>query len=151
LAQAAIGPGMAVFSRHAKVVEASGKPMTVRAALALINQTLGELLEEPGEGYDADTRWALTWFKLHGYDEGEFGEAETLSRAKGTAVNGLVEAGIVASRGGKVRLLKREKLLADWNPAADKRRTVWEIAQYLIRALDQEPSTNSSAHAACCA
>jgi putative DNA methylase len=138
LAQAAIGPGMAVFSRHAKVVEASGKPMTVRTALALINQALDEVLAEREADYDSDTRWALAWFEQYGTGEGDFGEAETLSRAKNTAVNGLVEAGIVASRGGAVRLLKREELLADWDPATDKRLTVWKATQYLIRALERE-------------
>ena len=135
LAQAAIGPGMAVFSRYSKVVESSGKPMTVRTALGLINQILGTVLDEPGEDYDADTRWAVPWFKLHGFEEGDFGEAETFSKAKVTSINGLVEAGIVASGGGKVRLLRREELQGDWNPATDKRLTVWEATQHLIHAL----------------
>lgn len=135
LAQAAIGPGMAVFSRYSKVVESSGKPMTVRTALGLINQILGDVLDEPGEDYDADTRWAVPWFKLHGFEEGDFGEAETFSKAKVTSINGLVEAGIVASGGGKVRLLRREELQEDWNPATDKRLTVWEATQHLIHAL----------------
>lgn len=94
LAQAAIGPGMAVFSRYSKVVESSGKPMTVRTALGLINQILGDVLDEPGEDYDADTRWAVPWFKLHGFEEGDFGEAETFSKAKVTSINGLVEAAL---------------------------------------------------------
>ena len=135
LAQAAIGPGMAVFSRYSKVVESSGKPMTVRTALGLINQILGDVLDEPGEDYDADTRWAVPWFKLHGFEEGDFGEADTFSKAKVTSINGLVEAGIVASGGGKVRLLRREELQEDWNPATDKRLTVWEATQHLIHAL----------------
>ena len=135
LAQAAIGPGMAVFSRYSKVVESSGKPMTVRTALGLINQILGDVLDEPGEDYDADTRWAVPWFKLHGFEEGDFGEAETFSKAEVTSINGLVEAGIVASGGGKVRLLRREELQEDWNPATDKRLTVWEATQHLIHAL----------------
>jgi putative DNA methylase len=137
LAQAAIGPGMAVFSRYAKVVESSGNPMSVRTALALINQTLDEVLAEQEAEFDAETRWALAWFDQHGVEEGEFGVAETLSRAKNTAVNGLREAGIVCSRGGKVRLLKRDELPDDWDPTEDKRLTVWEATQHLIRALDQ--------------
>ncbi|MDR2504348.1 MAG: DUF1156 domain-containing protein [Deltaproteobacteria bacterium] len=143
LAQTAIGPGMAVFSRYAKVVESSGKSMTVRTALALINQILGEVQAEQEAEYDADTRWALAWFEQYGFEAGEFGEAETLSRAKNTTINGLVEAGIVAAGGGKVRLLKREELPEDWNQAADKRRTVWEAAQHLIRALDQHGETGA--------
>lgn len=144
LAQAAIGPGMAVFSRYAKVVESSGKPMTVRTALALINQTLGEVQAEQEAEYDADTRWALAWFEQHSFEEGEFGEAETWSRAKNTAINGLVEAGIVTAGGGKVRLLKREELSEDWNPVTDKRPTVWEATQHLIRELDQHGETGAA-------
>jgi len=136
LAQASIGPGMAVFSRYSKVMESSGRAMTVRTALALINQTLDEVLAEQEAEFDADTRWALAWFEQHGMEEGPFGDAETLSKAKNTAVNGLVEAGIVAARGGKVRLVRRDELPDDWEPATDARLTVWETAQHLIRALD---------------
>jgi putative DNA methylase len=137
LAQASIGPGMAVFSRYARVMEGSGNPMTVRTALALINQTLDEVLAEQEAEFDADTRWALAWFEQHGTGEGPFGDAETLSKAKNTAVNGLVEAGIISARGGKVRLVRREELPADWDPAKDKRLTVWEATQHLIRTLEQ--------------
>jgi putative DNA methylase len=144
LAQAAIGPGMAVFSRYAKVVESSGNPMTVRTALALINQMLDEVLAEQEAEFDADTRWALAWFDQHGTEEGEFGVAETLSRAKNTAVNGLVQAGIVAARGGKVRLVKRNELPEDWDPASDNRLTVWEATQHLIRALDQRGESGAA-------
>ena len=137
LAQASIGPGMAVFSRYAKVMESSGRAMTVRTALALINQTLDEVLAEQEAEFDADTRWALAWFEQHGMEEGPFGDAETLSKAKNTAVNGLVEAGIVSARGGKVRLVRREELPHDWDPATDERLTVWEMTQHLIRALEE--------------
>ena len=144
LAQAAIGPGMAVFSRYAKVVESSGNAMTVRTALALINQTLDEVLAEQEAEFDADTRWALAWFDQHGIEEGEFGVAETLSRAKNTAVNGLVQAGIVAARSGKVRLVKRDELPENWDPSSDKRLTVWEATQHLIRALDQHGESGAA-------
>jgi len=117
VAQASIGPGMAVFTRYAKVMETDGSPMKVRQALALINQTLDEVLAEQEGEFDGDTRWALAWFEQFGVEDGPFGVAETLSKAKNTAVNGLVEAGIVHSRAGKVRLLKRDELPADWNPA----------------------------------
>jgi putative DNA methylase len=136
LAQAAIGPGMAVFTRYAKVMEADGSPMKVRQALSLINQTLDEVLAEQEGEFDGDTRWALAWFEQFSMEDGAFGVAETLSKAKNTAVNGLVEAGVISARGGKVRLLKRDELLADWNPATDTRLTTWEITQYLIRALE---------------
>ena len=136
LAQAAIGPGMEVFSRYAKVLEADGEAMTVRTALGLINRVLDETLAEQDADLDAETRWALAWFQQHGMNPGPFGLAETLSKAKNTAVNGLVAAGIITSKAGKVRLLDRDELLPRWDPAADRRPTVWEVAQHLIRALD---------------
>jgi putative DNA methylase len=108
LAQVAIGPGMAVFTRYAKVLESDGSPMTVRTALGLINQSLDEVLAEQEGEFDGDTRWALAWFEQFGMDDGPFGDAETLSKAKNTAVNALVDAGIVVARAGKVRLVKRE-------------------------------------------
>ncbi len=144
LAQAAIGPGMAIFSRYAKVMESSGRPMTVRTALNLINLALDEVLAEQEAEFDADTRWALAWFEQHGMEEGEFGVAETLSRAKNTAVNGLEKADIVFAPGGKVRLVKRDELPADWDPTADKRLTVWKATQQLIRALDQQGESGAA-------
>jgi putative DNA methylase len=110
LAQAAIGPGMAVFTRYAKVMETDGSAMSVRTALGLINQALDEVLAEQEGEFDADTRWALAWFEQFGMEEGAFGVAETLSKAKNTAINGLVDAGVVKARAGKVRLLRREEL-----------------------------------------
>jgi putative DNA methylase len=141
LAQASIGPGMAVFTRYAKVMEADGSPMKVRQALALINQTLDEVLAEQEGEFDADTRWAVAWFEQFGMDEGAFGVAETLSKAKNTAVNALVEAGIIAARGGKVRLLKRDELPADWNPVTDNKVRHWEVTQHLIRELEHGGET----------
>ena len=143
LAQAAIGPGMAVFSRYSAVLEADGKPMSVRTALALINQALDEYLTEQEGEYDADTRWALAWFEQFGHTEGQFGVAETLSKAKNTSVSGLDEAGILEARSGKVRLYRRDELDSDWNPTQDKRPTAWEACQHLIYALDnsgEEPA-----------
>jgi putative DNA methylase len=136
LAQAAIGPGMAVYTRFRQVLDAEGKPLTVREALALINQTLDEALAEQEGDFDADSRWALAWFEQHGFAEGEYGVAETLSKAKNTSVAGMVEAGIVASARGKVRLLKPDELPADWDPAADARLTAWETVHQLVRALE---------------
>jgi putative DNA methylase len=135
LAQAAIGPGMGVFSRYSKVIEADGSAMTVRTALGLINHVLDETLVEQEADFDAETRWALAWFDQHEMNPGPFGVAETLSRAKNTAVNGLVTAGIIVSKAGKVRLLDRDELPSDWNPATDGRLTVWEVTQYLTRNL----------------
>ena len=136
LAQAAIGPGMAVFTRYSKVVDADGNSLSVRAALMLINQTLDEALAEQEGDFDADSRWALTWFDQHGFDEGDFGVAEQLSKSKNTSVTGLVEGGILTSRAGKVRLLKPVELSAKWNPETDARLSAWEIVHQLIRALD---------------
>lgn len=136
LAQAAIGPGMAVYTRYAKVLDAAGEPLTVREALALINQTLDEVLAEQEGDFDADSRWALAWFEQHGFDEGEYGVAETLSKAKNTSVAGLVNAGILNSHGGKVRLLAPSELPEDWDSTTDDRLTVWEVVHHLIRVLE---------------
>jgi len=140
LAQAAIGPGMAVFSRYARVLETDGSAMTVRAALTEINKSLDEVLAEQEGEFDADTRWALAWFDQNGFNEGAYGVAETLCTAKNTSVAGMVEANILAAKGGKVRLLKKEEMDADWNPATDKRLTIWEITHHLIRRLEQGES-----------
>ncbi len=137
LAQAAIGPGMAIYTKYSKVLDAEGNPLTVREALALINQTLDEVLAEQEGDFDSDTRWALAWFDQYGFNEGEFGQADVLARAKNTSVAGLAEAGILVSKGGKVRLLKPEELSADWDPATDSRLTVWEVSLQLIRALQK--------------
>ncbi|MEI6451329.1 MAG: DUF1156 domain-containing protein [Actinomycetes bacterium] len=136
LAQAAIGPGMAVYTRYAKVLDAEGKALTVREALALINQTLDEALAEQEGDFDADSRWALVWFEQSGFAEGEYGVAEQLSKSKNTSVAGMVEAGILESKHGKVRLLRPEELLADWDPATDARLTAWEVVHHLIRVLE---------------
>ena len=136
LAQAAIGPGMAVFTRYAKVLDAEGKPVSVREALALINQLLDEVLAEQEGDFDADTRWALAWFEQQGFDEGAYGVAETLSKAKNTSIAGIVEGGILASSAGKVRLLRPDELADDWDPTTDARLTVWEAVHHLIRALE---------------
>ncbi len=136
LAQSAIGPGMAVYSRYSKVVESDGTPMTVRAALQLINEALQEVLTQEETEFDPDTRWALTWFEQHGMSTGPFGDAETLSKAKDTAVEGVVSAGIATTASGKVQLVARRDLPPDWDPLSDKRATVWELTQQLIRRLD---------------
>jgi putative DNA methylase len=136
LAQAAIGPGMAIYTCYSKVLDAEGKAMTVREALSLINQTLDEVLAEQEGDFDADSRWALAWFEQYGFDMGEYGVAETLSNAKNTSVSGLVEAGILSSKAGKVRLLRPEDLPADWEPAKDSRLTIWEMVHQLIRVLE---------------
>jgi len=136
LAQAAIGPGMAVFTRYARVLDAEGKALSVREALALINATLDEVLAEQEGDFDADSRWALAWFEQHGFAEGDYGVAEVLSKAKVTSVTGLAESGIVESRRGKVRLLPPAELPEGWDPATDPRLSAWEMVHQLIRALE---------------
>ena len=136
LAQAAIGPGMAVYTRYAKVLDAAGNPMSVREALALINQILDEVLAEQEGDFDADSRWALAWFEQHGFDDGDYGDAETLSKAKNTSVAGMVEAGILKSRAGQVRLLRPRELPDDWEPGGDARLTAWEMVHHLVRVLE---------------
>ena len=138
LAQAAIGPGMSIFTRYVRVLDASGIAVSVKEALALINQTLDEALAEQEGDFDADTRWALAWFEQSGFAEGEYGVAETLSTAKNTSVSGMMEAGILASGAGKVRLLTPAELPEDWNPAGDSRQSVWESVHHLVRVHDRE-------------
>jgi putative DNA methylase len=135
LAQAALGPGMAVFTRYAKVLDAQGNAMRVREALSLINETLDAALAEQEGDFDSDSRWAVTWFEEAGFKEGEYGRAEQLSKSKNTSVEGMKQAGILASKAGKVRLLKPDELPDDWDPATDPRLTTWEMAHHLIRVL----------------
>ena len=145
LAQAAIGPGMAVYTRYAKVLDAEGKPVPVRDALALINQTLDETLAEQEGEFDADTRWALAWFEQQGFGEGEYGVAEMLSKAKNTSIAGIAQRGILVSRAGKVRLLRPKELADDWDPTADSRLTVWEVVHQLVRVLESGGETQAAA------
>jgi putative DNA methylase len=137
-AQATIGPGMAIYSRYHSILESNGKTMTVRAALSLINQTLTEVLMEQEDEFDAATRWALAWFDQHGFAVGEFGDAELLSKAKVTSVSGLEQAGVIVMGGGKVRLLQPDELPTDWDPATDKRLTMWEMTHHLLRVYFYE-------------
>ena len=144
LAQAAIGPGMAVYTRYAKVLDAEGRHMPVREALALINQILDEMLAEREGDFDADSRWAVAWFEQYGFGEGDYGVAETLSKAKNTSVTGMVEAGILTSKGGRVRLLPPKELPDDWDPATDARLTAWEAVHHLIRVLETGGETGAA-------
>jgi putative DNA methylase len=137
LAQAAIGPGMAVYSRYAKVLDAQGQPLAVREALALINDTLDEALAKQEGDFDADSRWALTWYEQHGFSEGRFGMADDLARARNTSVEGMKEAGILASGGGIVRLLRPTELNSAWDPATDRRRPAWQAVHQLIQAAER--------------
>lgn len=115
--------------------------MTVREALQLINQTLDEVLTEQEGDFDADSRWALSWFEQFGFAEGEYSVGETLSKAKNTSVGGLVEAGVIVSKAGKVWLLRPKELPASWDPQKDERLTAWEMVHHLIRVLEKGEST----------
>jgi putative DNA methylase len=134
LQQAAIGPGMAVYSRYSEIREAEGI-MKIHDALVLINQHLDEVLGEAESDYDEYTRWAISWFEQFGTSEGDFGTADGLARAKVVSVQGLVDAGFLHARGGKVRLLRRDELDPHWTPLTDTTFTIWEATQHLVRAL----------------
>jgi putative DNA methylase len=144
LAQASIGPGMAVFSRYEKVIEADGSQMSVRTALGLINRSLDELLAEQEGDFDPDTRFAVAWFEQFGMDEADFGHADSLARAKNTAVNGLQRAGVLVAGRGKARLVRRDELDSMWNPATDDRLTIWETTQHLVWRLQQEGESETA-------
>jgi putative DNA methylase len=139
LSQAIIGPGMAIFSQYAAVLEADGKPMSVRTALQLINRFLAE------DDFDHDTQFCLHWFEGQGWAEGKFGDADVLARAKGTSVGGLQESGVVDSGSGKLRLLRWAELPKDWSPETDTRTPVWEALHQLIRALNQDGESAAGA------
>jgi len=138
MAQASIGPGMAIFSRYAKVYEADGSVMSVRTALQMINEELDTYLKEQEGELDIDSRFCVAWFEQYGTKEGAFGQAEVLAKAKNTSPQGLVTAGVAQSKAGKLRLLGRAEFSDDWDPMGDKRLTVWECTQHLIKALDRE-------------
>ena len=140
MAQSTIGPGIKVFSRYAKVVEADGTAMRVSAALSIINDVLGEVLDGEEAELDRDTRFALTWFAEHQYEPGPSGDAESVAKAKNTSLEGLTESGIGEARAGKFRLYQRSELSPDWSPAEDDRFTVWEALQYLVAALERSES-----------
>ncbi len=139
LSQAIIGPGMAVFSKYAAVLEADGSPMSVRTALQLINRFLAE------DDFDADTQFCLHWFEQHGWTESVFGEADVLARSKSTNVDTMKDAGVLQSGGGKVRLLKWAEYPTDWDPRTDTRMPVWEALHHLIRAQKQGGESASGA------
>ena len=135
--QSAIGPGMSVFSRCEAVLEADDSPMTVKTALQLINRELDEYLGGIQGEFDADTRFAITWFEQNGMAAGDYGIANSIATARGISVDSVKHAGIVDSAAGKVRILQRDEINADWDPAADTHLTVWECCQHLIRELEQ--------------
>jgi len=143
--QSAIGPGIGVFSRYKAVLEADDSLMEVKTALQLINAELDEYLGGIQGEFDTDTRFAITWFEQFGMAKGDHGIADNLARARGISVNSVKHAGIVESTGGKVRLLKRDELDPNWEPAADTHLTIWECLQHLIRIHQAEGVAYSTA------
>ena len=140
MAQSTIGPGIKVFSRYARVVEADGSSMPVSVALRIINDVLGEILDGEEAELDTDTRFALSWFAQHGYNSGPSGDADSVARAKNTSLAGIEQSGIGEAREGKFRLFERGELSPDWSPRDDPRLTVWEVLQYLVAALEKSES-----------
>ena len=138
LAQAAIGPGMGIYSQYAAVLNQDGSPMSVHDALILINREITEFLTPDAGSFDADTLFCNAWFEQHGWSAGPFGEADVLARGKGTSVGGVAEAGVVESGAGKVRLLAWKDFDSDWDPRTDARTPIWEATHHLIRALNTE-------------
>ena len=138
LAQSAIGPGMAIYSKYEAVLNQDGSRMSVHDALVLINRAITEYLSPESGSFDADTQFCSSWFEQYGWSNGAFGEADTLSRAKGTSVDGVREAGVVESGGGEVRLLKWAEYKADWDPTTDNRTPVWEACHQMIRSLNNQ-------------
>jgi putative DNA methylase len=137
---------MAVFSRYSAVLEASGEPMSVHVALTLINKQVEEVLDPDAVGdLDADTKFCAAWFKQHGWSAGAFGEANTLAQAKATSVDGVASAGVIDSKGGKVKLLKPADYPVDWDPSEDNRTPVWEALHQLIRALNEGGESTAGA------
>lgn len=138
LPQAAIGPGMAVFSRYSRVIEDDGSQMTVRSALARINEILDQVLSEQEGEFDSHTRFAITWYKQHGYATGKFGDANNIAQARNTSVDALVRAGIVASSAGDASLIPPKALSADYDVLKDDSVSEWEVLHHLIASLERD-------------
>ena len=138
LAQAAIGPGISVFSRYAKVREADGSDMSVRDALQLINATLDEVLGEQESDLDSDTRFAVRWYRQYGWDADSSGIADQLARSSDTSLAELQRGGIFEAKGGKARLLSPTQLNEGWDPAADEHVSVWEATVRLAAVLAKD-------------
>jgi putative DNA methylase len=135
LAQAAIGPGMAIFSKYSEVVEPSGEPMSVRDALHAINAILAEVLSQQEGDFDDNTRWCVTWFETHGFDSAEYGEAETLASAKNASVAALARSGVLSSGGGRVKLFSPDDLPDGYDPRIDDHISLWEVVLHMAKSL----------------
>ena len=145
LAQASIGPGMAIFSRYEAVLNQDGSGMRVHDALVLINREISEYLNPDAGHYDEDTRFCTQWFEQYGWKSGPFGEADVLARAKGTSVDSVVHSGVLAAKGGKVTLIKWDAYPKDWDPVRDAHTPAWEALHHLIRLLDAKGESAAGA------
>ena len=143
--QSAIGPGMGVFSRYKAVLESDDSPMTVKTALQLINRELDEYLGGIQGEFDADTRFAISWFEQNGTGKGDYGAADNLARARGISVESVKHAGIVESAAGKVRILSRDELKEDWEPEGDSHLTIWESLQHLVKSHEEDGLSHKTA------
>ena len=147
MAQASIGPGMGIFTAASSVLEPDDTPMSVRAAIALINQVRDEISGEEATGYDRETRFCIDWFDEFGMDESASGNAINMAHAYDIGIDDLQKAGVVSAHAGRARLLRRDELPTDWNPQADKRLTDWECAQHLARVMESpDGGLDAAAH-----
>ena len=141
IAQAAIGPGMEIFSKYAKIIESDDSSMSVKTALSFINSELDEFLNDLHGEFDPETRFAATWFEQNGYLKGEYGTADNLARARGLVIEGVKDSGIIDSSAGKVRILRRDELDIEWDPNSDAHLTIWECCQYLVKEYEDGGET----------
>lgn len=138
LAQAAIGPGISVFSRYSRVREADGSDMSVKDALLLINSTLDEVIGEQESDFDPDTRFAVKWYRQYGWTQENSGIADQLARSSDTSIPSLERGGIFEARGGKARLLAPGQLEGTWDPTTDERVSVWEATVRLAAVMAKD-------------
>lgn len=138
LPQAAIGPGMAIYSRYDRVLQADGSSLTVRQALQMINQVLDEVLDEQENDFHPETRWCVKWYAQNGFEAANYGTAETLASALNTSVSGLARSGAVESRAGNVKLLSPLELPSHYHPDRDNVVTLWEVTLHTATALNRE-------------
>ena len=135
LAQASIGPGIAVYSKYKEVLDASGEPLSVRQALVMINQELDTFLGEQSGTLDAESQFCVSWFEQYGFKDGPFGDANTLMRARMASEQKLKDSGILEAKQGKVRLKHRNELSLDWFIKSES--IIWAVVQHLCHALDE--------------
>ena len=139
LAQSAIGPGMGVYSRYSKVLEADGKPMSVRSALQIINQELDLYFTEQDGELDRDSRFCVELYTQNAFNDMKFGEADVLARAKNTSVDKLAARGVLYAQKGVVRLLTREEI----HEKIDKEIT-WLLTQQFTHAMEKDGVTGAA-------